>query len=58
MFQNPWQLDLHMVSESLEVYPTIKGIQVFNDVSKYMFSSYSSRWILGAPSSRRNIING
>jgi len=56
MFQGPWQLLLQMVSETLQVYPTVKGIQVFNDEGKYMFSSYSGRWIPDTPSSRRNII--
>ena len=45
-----------MVSETLQVYPTIKGIQVFNDEGKYMFSSYSGRWIPDTPGARRNII--
>jgi len=56
MFQGPWQLVLQMVSETLQVYPTIKGIQVFNDEGKYMFSSYSGRWIPDTPGARRNII--
>jgi hypothetical protein len=56
MFQGPWQLVLQMVSETLQVYPAIKGIQVLNDEGKYMFSSYSGRWIPDTPGARRNII--
>jgi hypothetical protein len=56
MFQGPWRLVLQMVSETLQVYPKIKGIQVLNDEGKYMFSSYSGRWIPDSPASRRNII--
>jgi hypothetical protein len=56
MFQGPWRLVLQMVSETLQVYPTIKGIQVLNDEGKYMFSSYAGKWIPDTPSSRRNII--
>lgn len=56
MFQGPWRLVLQMVSETLQVYPTIKGIQVLNDEGKYMFSSYTGKWIPDTPSSRRNII--
>ena len=57
MFQGPWRLVLQMVSETLKVYPTIKGIQVLNDEGKYMFSSYAGKWIPDTPSSRRNIIS-
>lgn len=57
MFQGPWRLVLQMVSETLKVYPTIKGIQVLNDEGKYMFSSYTGKWIPDTPGSRRNIIS-
>jgi hypothetical protein len=56
MFQGPWKLVLQMVSETLRVYPKIKGIQVLNDEGRYMFSSYAGRWIPDSPNSRRNII--
>jgi hypothetical protein len=56
MFQGPWRLVLQMVSETLQVYPEVKGIQVLNDEGKYMFSSYTRRWIPDSTSSRRNII--
>jgi hypothetical protein len=56
MFQGPWSLVLQMVSETLKVYPTIKGLQVLNDEGKYMFSSYTGRWIPDSPGGRRNII--
>jgi hypothetical protein len=56
MFQGPWRLVLQMVSETLQVYPSIKGIQVLNDEGKYMFSSYTGKWIPDTPSARRNII--
>ncbi|TDJ45994.1 MAG: VWA domain-containing protein [Gammaproteobacteria bacterium] len=56
MFQGPWRLVLQMVSETLQVYPTIKGIQVLNDEGQYMFSSYAGKWIPDTPGSRRNII--
>jgi hypothetical protein len=56
MFQGPWRLVLQMVSETLQVYPAIKGIQVLNDEGRYMFSSYTGRWIPDSPGSRRNII--
>jgi hypothetical protein len=57
MFRGPWKLVLQMVSETLKVYPTIKGIQVLNDEGQYMFSSYAGKWIPDTPGSRRNIIS-
>jgi hypothetical protein len=56
MFQGPWRLVLQMVSETLKVYPEVKGIQVLNDEGQYMFSSYAGKWIPDSPSSRRNIL--
>jgi hypothetical protein len=56
MFQGPWRLVMQMISETLQVYPEIKGIQVLNDEGKYMFSSYTGRWIPDTPGSRRNIV--
>ncbi len=57
MFQGPWRLVLDKVRETLEVYPSIKGIQVLNDEGRYMFSTFAGRWIPDSPSARRNIIN-
>jgi hypothetical protein len=56
MFQGPWRLVLQMVSETLKVYPEVKGIQVLNDEGQYMFSSYAGKWIPDSASSRRNIL--
>jgi hypothetical protein len=41
----------------LNIYPTVKGIQVLNDMGQYMFSAYRDRWIPDSPEMRRNIIN-
>ncbi|MFT5140258.1 MAG: hypothetical protein ACI9H8_000566 [Lysobacterales bacterium] len=40
----------------LNIYPTVKGIQVMNDMGQYMFSAYRDRWIPDSPEMRRNII--
>ena len=40
------------VTETLDVYPKVKGIQVMNDEGKYMFSSYAGKWIPDSPASR------
>ncbi len=57
MFQGPWRLVLRKVTETLEVYPRVKGIQVMNDEGKYMFESYARKWIPDSPATRRNIIS-
>lgn len=56
MFKGPWNLVLQMVSETLQVYPEVKGIQVLNDEGKYLFSSFTNRWIPDSSRSRREII--
>ncbi len=55
MYQGPWNLVIRKITETLAVYPRVKGIQVLNDEGEYMFSSYSGRWIPDSPSIRKNI---
>jgi len=57
MFQGPWQLVLRKVSETLKVYPRVKGIQVLNDEGRYMFTSFAGKWIPDSPGTRQRIIN-
>jgi hypothetical protein len=56
MQQNAWRLVLKKVSEVLEIYPQVKGIQVMNDMGDYMFSTYQGRWIPDSPARRKSII--
>ena len=55
MTQGPWNLVIQKITETLAVYPKLKGIQVLNDEGEYMFSSYAGRWIPDSPSIRKNI---
>ena len=55
MKQYAWSHVLKKVSEVLDVYPKVKGIQVMNDMGQYMFQSYSGRWIPDSPARRRAI---
>ena len=57
MYQGPWNLVIQKISETLAVYPQVKGIQVLNDEGEYMFSSYSGQWIPDSPAIRKNITN-
>jgi len=56
MQQNAWRLVLKKVSEVLDIYPQVKGIQVMNDMGDYMFSTYQGRWIPDSPARRKSII--
>lgn len=52
-----WRLMLLKMTEILEAYPRVDGIQVMNDMGKYMFSSFAGGWMPDTPSGRRLIIN-
>ena len=39
----------------LNIYPSVKGIQVMNDMGDYMFSQYQGRWIPDTPARRKAI---
>ncbi len=56
MFNNAWALVIRKVSETLRVYPKVKGIQVMNDMGQYMFTSYADRWIPDTPARRKAIL--
>ena len=55
MYQGPWNLVIQKITETLAVYPQVKGIQVLNDEGEYMFSSYSGQWIPDSPAISQNI---
>ncbi len=58
MFNNPsWNKMLGVISDTLDVYPEVRGIQVMNDEGGYMFDSYRGDWIPDSPTSRQNIIS-
>ena len=56
MFSAAWPLVLQKVSETLAVYPKLKGIQVMNDMGNYMFTQYTNDWIPDTQARRRAII--
>ena len=57
MRQYAWGLVIRKVQEVLQVYPKVKGIQVMNDMGRYMFETYSGRWIPDTPSRRRAVVD-
>jgi hypothetical protein len=56
MQQNAWPLVLKKVTEVLDIYPQVKGIQVMNDMGDYMFTQYQGKWIPDTPARRKAII--
>ncbi|MEE9571155.1 MAG: VWA domain-containing protein [Gammaproteobacteria bacterium] len=52
-----WNRVQQQLRETLEVYPQVKGIQVFNDMGEYMFKSYRNEWILDTQGRRDAIID-
>ncbi len=55
MKQFAWDRVLKQIRETLDVYPTVKGIQVMNDEGEYLFKSYRKEWMPDNPQTRRTI---
>lgn len=51
-----WELAEQKLTEVLDAYPTVKGLQVMNDMGEYMFRQYSGRWIPDTPARRRAVL--
>ncbi len=52
-----WPTLLRKINEVLDAYPTVKGIQVMNDMGAYLFSRFRNKWIPDTPARRRGIIS-
>ncbi len=57
MQQYNWARAQEKLTETLDVYPDVKGIQIMNDNGNFMFSQYRNRWIPDSPGRRQAIIN-
>jgi hypothetical protein len=53
-----WDRVQQQIEETLDVYPTVKGIQIMNDLGQHMFRSYRNEWIPDTPVRRAAIIDG
>jgi hypothetical protein len=56
MQNGAWPLVLKKVTQVLDIYPQVKGIQVMNDMGDYMFTQYEGRWIPDSPARRKAIV--
>jgi hypothetical protein len=57
MRQYNWGNVQRKITEVLEVYPEVKGLQIMNDNGSYMFSQYAGKWIPDTPGRRQAIRN-
>ena len=57
MQQFNWDRAIEKLTETLDVYPQVKGIQIMNDNGSYMFQQYRGKWIPDTPGRRQAIIN-
>jgi hypothetical protein len=56
MRQYMWDRVQQQMRETLDAYPTVKGIQVMNDMGQYLFRSYRNEWIPDTPGRRQAIL--
>ena len=57
MQQYNWDRVQQKLTETLDVYPQVKGLQIMNDNGNYMFSQYAGKWIPDTPGRRDAIKN-
>ncbi|MDC0178907.1 VWA domain-containing protein [Woeseiaceae bacterium] len=57
MRQYNWERVQKKLTETLEIYPEVKGLQIMNDNGKYMFQQYAGKWIPDTPGRRQAIMN-
>ena len=56
MFTYAWTSMLNKMTQVLDAYPKVKGLQVMNDMGQYMFPRYAGKWIPDTPGRRKVII--
>jgi len=56
MFTYAWNSMLQKMTQVLDAYPQVKGLQVMNDMGQYMFPRYAGKWIPDTPGRRKVIL--
>ena len=51
-----WQLNLQVMEEILNLYPTVKGMQIMNDQGRYMFEGTKGQWLADTRERRDQIV--
>jgi len=57
MVSHHWSRMVAMVNETLDAYPTVKGMQIMSDMGEYMITGKRRQWIKDTPALRRTILN-
>jgi len=57
MQQFNWNRAIQKLTETLDVYPQVKGMQIMNDNGSYMFQQYRGKWIPDTPGRRQAIVS-
>ena len=55
--QSKWDWAERKLSEVLDVYPTVKGLQIMDDNGRFMFQQYGKSWLPDTPQLRQSIKN-
>ena len=56
MQQLNWDRAIRKLTETLDVYPQVKGIQIMNDNGNFMFKQYAGKWIPDTKGRREAIV--
>lgn len=57
MFTYSWSRMINEIVAILDIYPSVKGLQIMNDMGQYMFTSFRGEWIPDSPERRQIIIS-
>jgi len=56
MFHYAWPAEVEKMTQVLDTYPRVKGLQIMNDMGQYMYSQYAGKWIPDTPGRRKAVI--
>ena len=56
MLNHGWTSVQQKLTEALDAYPKVRGMQVMNDMGEYMFSQYAGKWIPDTPARRQAVL--
>ncbi len=57
MQNHAWPHVQRKMTQVLDAYPKVKGLQVMNDMGQYLFSQYRGKWIPDTPGRRKVILD-
>jgi hypothetical protein len=56
MYHYAWPAVVEKMTQVLDAYPRVKGLQIMNDMGQYMYSQYAGKWIPDTPGRRKAVI--